>query len=483
MPASVSVLRAASALTVGALLMTIAGAHAAVAASAVPAPPSIPTQVLAPVTPSAGDEVPASTWLASLDTALSATALGSDVAGLVIDAANGKVLYSRFPNRTQQPASTIKILTAITALKAFGPDARLRTSVLSGDQAGHVVLTGGGDSTLARTDSAAAGWPAGQGAHPATLSQLAVRTAASLHKAGITSVHLDFDDSLFTGDHLAPGWKSSFVAAGVVSPVMALSADGGRTAADASSRSVDPAQSAAEYFAERLRALGVAVARQVTRVPGPSRSMSSPSQTTPASTTSAAPSSTVLASVDSPPMVDLVERLLTRSDDDLAEALGHLAGGKLVGSASFKGGVQATLDTLEQLGVSMKGTQLADASGLSALNELDPETFTQTLSAVVANKPFIGSSVGTMWPVASGLPIAGVTGTLSDRFSTPKTLFGRGIVRAKTGTLTGVVGLAGMVRDAHGRVLIFDFDADRAPGPVAEARAAVDRAATIVATG
>ena len=479
MPASVSVLRAASALTVGALLMTIAGAHAAVAASAVPAPPSIPTQVLAPVTPSAGDEVPASTWLASLDTALSATALGSDVAGLVIDAANGKVLYSRFPNRTQQPASTIKILTAITALKAFGPDARLRTSVLSGDQAGHVVLTGGGDSTLARTDSAAAGWPAGQGAHPATLSQLAVRTAASLHKAGITSVHLDFDDSLFTGDHLAPGWKSSFVAAGVVSPVMALSADGGRTAADASSRSIDPAQSAAEYFAQRLRALGIAVARQVTRVPAPSER---PSSQTPASTSTAGPSSTVLASVDSPPMVDLVERLLTRSDDDLAEALGHLAGGKLVGSASFKGGVQATLDTLEQLGVSMKGTQLADASGLSALNELDPETFTQTLSAVVANKPFIGSSVGTMWPVASGLPIAGVTGTLADRFGTPKTLLGRGVVRAKTGTLTGVVGLAGMVRDSHGQVLIFDFDADRSPGPLAEARAAVDRAATIVAT-
>jgi D-alanyl-D-alanine carboxypeptidase/D-alanyl-D-alanine-endopeptidase (penicillin-binding protein 4) len=174
--------------------------------------------------------------------------------------------------------------------------------------------------------------------------------------------------------------------------------------------------------------------------------------------------------------------MLTRSDDDLAEALGHLAGGKLVGSASFEGGVRATKDTLEQSGLSMKGMRLADASGLSSLNELDSATFTHALSVVVANEPFTGSSVGTLWPVSSGLPIAGLTGTLSDRFTSAKTIRGRGVVRAKTGTLTGVIGLAGIVRDSHGRILIFDFDADHAPGPIAAARAAVDRAATIVAT-
>jgi len=182
-------------------------------------------------------------------------------------------------------------------------------------------------------------------------------------------------------------------------------------------------------------------------------------------------------------MSDLVERMLTRSDDDLAEALGHLAGGRLVGSASFEGGVRATYDTLEQLGMPMRGLKLADASGLSSLNELDSTTFTHALAAAVADKLFIGTTVGTLWPVTSGLPIAGVTGTLSDRFTSAKTIAGRGVVRAKTGTLTGVIGLAGIVQDPHGRILIFDFDADHAPGPIATARAAVDRAATIVATG
>jgi D-alanyl-D-alanine carboxypeptidase/D-alanyl-D-alanine-endopeptidase (penicillin-binding protein 4) len=418
--------------------------------------------------------------LASLDAALSAKALGSDVAGLVTDAATGKVLYSRFSNRAQQPASTIKILTAITVLKALGPDARLTTSVVRGPETGDIVLRGGGDATLTRVNSADAGWPAGQGARPASLTDLAVRTAASLRKAGRTSVRLYFDDSLFVGERVAPGWKPSFVAAGVVSPVTALSVDGGRLSASSTSRSLDPSKSAAEFFAARLRKLGIAVASSVTGVPGtvqPTGSSASAS-----ASPDAAPESTpsVLASVVSPPMTDLVERLLTRSDDDLAEALGHLAGGKLVGSASFKGGVQATMDTLEQLGISMRGTHLADASGLSSMNELDAATFTQALAAVVADKPFTGSSVGTLWPVASGLPVAGLTGTLADRFASPKTVAGRGIVRAKTGTLTGVVGLAGIVRDSHGHILIFDFDADQSPGPLADARAAVDHAATIV---
>ena len=47
------------------------------------------------------------------------------------------------------------------------------------------------------------------------------------------------------------------------------------------------------------------------------------------------------------------------------------------------------------------------------------------------------------------------TGTLADRYTSTKTRAGRGFVHAKTGTLTGVVGLAGTVQDADGRVLVF----------------------------
>ena len=60
---------------------------------------------------------------------------------------------------------------------------------------------------------------------------------------------------------------------------------------------------------------------------------------------------------------------------------------------------------------------------------------------------------------------------------------GRGVVRAKTGTLTGVVSLAGVVRDRSGRLLVFGFVADRSPGPLLDAQAALDRAASVLATG
>ena len=501
--------RAAVAFLAAPVLMSLFASNALVGAQAAPllppmaagvSLPAVPSQVLAPVTGVAMSSVaPISTsWTNALDDALASKALGVDVTAAVVEFPSGRSLYSRSAKRPQQPASTIKILTAIAVLKALGPDARLATTVSMA--ANRIILHGGGDATLARVNSAAAAWPAGQGARPASLSALAVKTAAALRKAGLTSVTLDFDDSLFTGPTVAPGWKASFVASGVVSPVMALSVDGGRTSAASTSRSLDPAKSAATFFAERLRARGITVANTISRVepapadqtPGNPATPEPGAPTAPSSgvSASASPAAStdpsqpvVIASVQSPPISDLVERMLTRSDDDLAEALGHLAGGRLVGSASFEGGVRATYDTLEQLGMTMRGLHLADASGLSSINELDSTTFTEALAASVANKPFIGSPVGVLWPVTSGLPIAGVTGTLSDRFTSAATIDGRGIVRAKTGTLTGVIGLAGIVRDSQGRILIFDFDADRAPGPIPVARSAVDRAATIVATG
>lgn len=59
------------------------------------------------------------------------------------------------------------------------------------------------------------------------------------------------------------------------------------------------------------------------------------------------------------------------------------------------------------------------------------------------------------WAVSSGLPVAGFTGTLAERYDSESARAGRGVVRAKTGTLTGVSSLAGTVRDRDGRLLVF----------------------------
>ena len=60
-------------------------------------------------------------------------------------------------------------------------------------------------------------------------------------------------------------------------------------------------------------------------------------------------------------------------------------------------------------------------------------------------------------PLAEGLPAAGGTGTLGARFYGPTATSGRGWVRAKTGTLTGVSTLAGRTRTASGGEVVFAF--------------------------
>jgi D-alanyl-D-alanine carboxypeptidase/D-alanyl-D-alanine-endopeptidase (penicillin-binding protein 4) len=191
----------------------------------------------------------------------------------------------------------------------------------------------------------------------------------------------------------------------------------------------------------------------------------------------------VIASVSSPTIAELVERALTESDNDLAEALAHLAGGVVSHDASFVGGAAAVKATLAQLRVPTEGLVLADGSGLSRLDHASTVTVATTLATAAVDSPAVGDTVGTLWPTTTGLPIAGVSGTLAERYDAPATRPGRGVVRAKTGTLSGVVSLAGVVRDAHGRVLVFSFVADQSPGPLPDAKAAMDRAATVLAAG
>jgi D-alanyl-D-alanine carboxypeptidase/D-alanyl-D-alanine-endopeptidase (penicillin-binding protein 4) len=148
-------------------------------------------------------------------------------------------------------------------------------------------------------------------------------------------------------------------------------------------------------------------------------------------------------------MTGLVQELLADSDNDLAESLAHLVGGKVLGDPSFAGGAEATTSILKSAGVDTAGMNLADGSGLSRRNAISADTLAGLLSEVA-----VGTEV-SWWPISSGLASAGETGTLTNRFKTKATKAGAGVVRAKTGTLTGVSSLAGLVRDDDGRLLVF----------------------------
>lgn len=64
-------------------------------------------------------------------------------------------------------------------------------------------------------------------------------------------------------------------------------------------------------------------------------------------------------------------------------------------------------------------------------------------------------------PLLTGLPVAAFSGSLSDRFHDDGSSDGAGVVRAKTGTLSGVSALAGVVTTEDGRLLAFAVLADR----------------------
>jgi D-alanyl-D-alanine carboxypeptidase/D-alanyl-D-alanine-endopeptidase (penicillin-binding protein 4) len=358
-----------------------------------------------------------------------AAALGGGLSGLVVDAATGTPLFVRRPDLAEPPASTTKLLTAVAALETLGPDARLTTSVV---RAGRTLyLVGGGDVTLAAAKRA--GYPA-----PATLQQLAARTATAV--AG-TRFTLRYDATRWQGPSQAKGWQPSYVGGGNVAPVSALEVDEGRltgfTSLHPQPRVNDPAAAAAAAFGKALVGAGV----RVDGVPRPAR----------------APDATPVATVASPPVSALVQRMLTDSDNDLAEALARTVALHAGRPASFVGAARAITAALAKAGLPVGGLRLHDGSGLSRLDRVTPRLLVAVLRLVVQRPE--------LRPVTAGLPIAGFTGTLADRYRHRPNSAGAGLVRAKTGTLAGVNTLAGSVVDGDGRLLVFAFLTDRAAGP------------------
>ena len=389
--------------------------------------------------------LPSSTALASaLAGDIGAPSLGT-VTASVVDVATGRSLYSLRAGTAQPPASTNKLATATAALALLGPDHRFTTRVVSAAP-GRIVLVGGGDPTLTASASG--------GSDPrASLVTLADRTAAALKAAGTGSVSLGYDISLFTGSPIDPRGNNDNLA-----PVQALTSDEGRidpTSTEDAPRYADPAATAAGQFATLLRARGITVVQGV-------------------SLTTAPAAATPIAQVSSQPLAEIVERMLTDSDNDVAETLGHQVAVAAHEPATFAGGAAAVRSTLTGLGVRLGATRLDDASGLDPEDAIPADVLTRLLA--LAASP----AHPELRAIPAGLPVAGFTGTLDPGSEGFDSTSGLGVVRAKTGSLTSVNTLAGLVVDRDGRLLAFAFMSDGG-GSAVSARAALDSLAGRVA--
>ncbi|PCG82562.1 D-alanyl-D-alanine carboxypeptidase/D-alanyl-D-alanine-endopeptidase [Streptomyces sp. WZ.A104] len=361
--------------------------------------------------------------------------LGTQVGASVIDTATGKQLYGHGATTPMTPASTIKVATTLAALSALGPDHRIATTARLSEDARTLTLVGGGDPTLSR----------------AALRSMATEAADALREDGKDSVRLAYDTSRYTGPVLHPISPNTNIA-----PVTALMVDEGRlddTDRGPAPRSEDPAGDAARAFAAQLKKAGV----KVTGTPREAR---------------AAAEARTVATHHSAPLSSLVERTLTNSDNDIAEALARQTAIAKGESADFAGARRAVTNELKKLQVPVAGAHLADGSGLDRADRVTTALLTALLArAADPDRPGLRH-------VLTGLPVAGFSGTLSTRYQDAPGA--TGLIRAKTGTLWGVNALAGTVVDDRGRLLAFAFLASgTASAP--EAEAALDALAAAVA--
>lgn len=389
----------------------------------------------------------------------------------VVDVSTGDPLYDRDASARAVPASSLKVATAAAALSVLGADSTLRTAVVRASE-DSVVLVGGGDVLLGagRSGESVVG--------RAGLRTLAASTAAALLEDADgaappadgekrRALRVLLDDSLFTGAALSPVWDESLVATSNIAAVQPVALYGARKdSAPGSPRVGDPALTAARTFRTLLAAElaerqggsggpagGLRVARGVERGP-------------------AGEGAPELASVESAPVREQLRHMSEASDNYVAEAMGRLVALGVGKPASFGGAAEAVKEAVARMGVDTSGMALADASGLARASRISPAQLAGVLRAAAT------SPDADLRELTYLLPIAGATGTLESRLDGDAT---RGLVRAKTGTLAGVATLTGSVVTADGRLLVFSFFAHDVPGSLKPARAALDRAATVLA--
>ncbi|WP_322857553.1 D-alanyl-D-alanine carboxypeptidase/D-alanyl-D-alanine endopeptidase [Mycobacterium shigaense] len=433
-----AVLAFVAAVVAAALFFTTGGSGSGGARASVqpPRPPTVKPGMV-PVADTA--EAPSAGGLAAALAPVAADPNLGTLGGRVTDALTGKELWQVADGLPLVPASTNKVLTATAALLTLDTQARISTRVVAGGQnaQGPVVLVGAGDPTLSAAPPGVDTWYRGA----ARISDL----VEQIRRSGVTPTAVQVDTSAFTGPTLAQGWDPADVDNGDIAPVESAMIDAGRIQPSTvdSRRSRTPALDAGRELA---KALGLD--------PG-------------AVTIAQAPSGArQLAVVQSGPLMLRLSEMMEHSDNVLAECIAREVAAAINRPRSFAGAVDAVTNRLSTAHIDTGGAALQDSSGLSVDDRLTAMTLDGTVQAAA------GPDQPALRPLLDLLPIAGGSGTLADRFVDQATNQGpAGWLRAKTGSLTAINSLVGVVTDRTGRVLTFAFISNAA-GP--NGRNAVD---------
>ncbi|MBW3084838.1 Carboxypeptidase [Austwickia sp. TVS 96-490-7B] len=382
-------------------------------------------------------------------------ALGGRVGVVVVDGSNGSTVYADRGTVPLTPASATKLITAAAVTSVVPAGTTLDTRVVRGRAPHQIVLVAGGDTLLAP----GAGSPdkiAGR-AGLADLADQVAQTLRSTPDGQQTPVTLAVDEGSLAGPRIDPSWDPGDVRSGYAGAVTPLNLTTYRPREGGPAGPADPTLATATALKAALTNRGITVTGPITR-------------------TAAATDAEQLGLVRSAPVTEQLALALTESDNTLTAALARIGAVKAGVSPTFSAVAEWITRRMGELGLPAEGLRVVDASGLAA-----GTTATAATMAATVARGTTGASP-ELSRVIAGLPVAGLTGTLAARFAGPESRNGVGLVRAKTGTLTGVSSLAGTVVDADGRLLVFATLADKVPASgTQEARAALDRIAAALA--
>jgi D-alanyl-D-alanine carboxypeptidase/D-alanyl-D-alanine-endopeptidase (penicillin-binding protein 4) len=176
-----------------------------------------------------------------------------------------------------------------------------------------------------------------------------------------------------------------------------------------------------------------------------------------------------IAAIESPPLSELLKEINGNSNNLFAESILKTLGSQqplknnqTTNQNTFDAGLEIIKNTLSDLGIE-DSYMIVDGSGLSRKNLVSPEATVKLLQKMgTSNQAKI---------FRDSLPIAGVSGTLKSRFIDTSA---QGIVQAKTGTMMGVVSLAGYVDIPNYQPVVFSMMVNQSEQPARVVRNAMD---------
>lgn len=428
----------AAALAAAALLLTSAGTARAVSPPFEPEAQAVRDCRPHPDVWGFPTEVPPLELTTAIDEALADERFDNVGLGLSIWIEGYGEIVSRNADLRLKPASNQKLLTAIAAFEILGPGHRLETLVVTdglvvdGVLDGDLYLVGGGDATLES-----------RGDH--SLETLAAAVAG----AGISRIdgRILGDESRFDGLRQANGWRDLNIPESMGS-LSALTVDENRYRADWPFIE-EPTPYNAAVFASILREAGVGVAGAATQGVAPD-------------------GAAIVTRLPSPPVRELVTFMLTDSNNMIAEMLTKEMGLATSAVGSTVAGVAAMRQVVTDLCLPNSVLQ-HDGSGLSHANSRSARGWRALLHT---------AQTRDWWPVfVDALAVAGETGTLRNRFLDSAA---EGNLRAKTGTISGIRALSGIMTTAGGRQVIFSAIVDDDDRP-RSAMTAIDDLLVVIA--